>query len=567
MPSRRIGLVLACFCLAAHLCAMARISLPSQDGLKFIAVAQEFSRQPAWDVIRSADQHPLYPALVALAHPLFSLFQLEPHVSWRLAAQGVSLVAAFATLWPLYQITCRLYRPITAQLAVFLWLILPMPISLGHETLSDATAMCFVAWSLYLGLLAAESQSLWRRMLLTLVSAISVGAGYWTRPEAVLAAPAILAALAWKNTQRPRARLTEACLFAGVVGGLMLVYLNINGTLSDRLAAFQATSHAGGRNVSGFSHLPKGLPEALRDPRLDFSPKDPAREVGRAGLSIGMQNLLRLWAESLGDALAVMTLWGLFRCRTHCPRARLLVRIQAVLLMLALGYQASFRGYLASRHVVGLTFLSVPHAAAALRLSALRFAGLARLIARQRRIGTRLALTVLTVGGVWLQAKPIHGSRQGHLKAGEWLRANAGKSAGVFDTRGWAAFQADRRRYDPYHIAQALSDKGTEYWVVEAGELTSGSRRAATLSGILADGGRLAARFPRKADREDAADVLVFAWSRPAWWDRPDAAGIAAARRAEARLDTAVTPVSGDRTTMPANATKAATTTEKGKNP
>lgn len=566
MPCRRIGLFLACFCLAAHLFAMARISLPSQDGLKFIAVAQEFSRQPAWDVIRSADQHPLYPALLALAHPLFRPFQLESHVSWRLAAQAVSLVAALATLWPLYQITRRLYRPVTAFLALFLWLILPMPMSLGHETLSDATALAFIAWSLYLGLLAAESRRVARRTLYTLASAICVGAGYWTRPEAVLAAPAIIAAIVWKNERRLIIRMAELSLFAGVVGGLMIIYLNINSTLSDRLAAFQAADRSSNVAYSGFSHLPKGLPEALRDPRLDFSPKDPAREVGRAGLSDGLQNLLRLWAESLGDALAVMTLWGLFRCRTHNPRARLLIRIQAVLLILALGYQASFRGYLASRHVVGLTFLSVPHAAAALRLSALRFAGLVKLIARQRRAGTRLALAAMAFGGVWLQAKPIHGSRQGHQKAGEWLRTNAGESACVFDTRGWAAFQADRRRYDPYHIAQALSDKSTEFWVVEAGELTSGSRRAATLSGILADGGRLAARFPRKADREDAADVLVFAWSRPALWDRPDAAGIAA-WRAETRLDPAVVPASGVKSTISAKAAKAATANEKGAKP
>ena len=532
MPRRMIGLLLFLFCLTSHLWAMARINLPSQDGLKFISIAQSFASQPAWEVIRSADQHPLYPASIALFHAILNPFSMEPHISWRLAAQAVSVIASLATLWPLYAITCRLYRPTTSLLAVLIWLALPLPISLGHETLSDSLALCFVAWALYCGILAADSLKISHRLLLAFATGLLVSAGYWTRPESIVAGLSICLLWVSKLTDRLVVRASTVSVFASISVPLILLYLTINGTFSDRFAALSQSSPTHQLAPSGFSHLPKGLPEALRDPRLDFSPKDPSREVSSMGLKAGLISILRLWAESLGDGMAVMTLWGLLRCRTHSPSARRLLTIQTALLLVVLTYQATSRGYLSSRHAIGLTFLSVPHAAAAIRLCALRFASLLRLSALRRRVGTRLVLSAICAGGIWVQAKPIHASRQGHHSAGLWLDSHALNSSAIFDTRGWASFQADLKRYDPYHMAQALSDSHTSYWVLEAGELTSGSRRAATLAKILEDGGELVAKFPKKQGRDDDGDVLVFAWNRPDWWDRPSSAHIARNRPA-----------------------------------
>ena len=532
MPRRMIGLLLFLFCLTSHLWAMARINLPSQDGLKFISIAQSFASQPAWEVIRSADQHPLYPASIALFHAILNPFSMEPHVSCRLAAQAVSVIAAIATLWPLYAITCRLYRPTTSLLAVLIWLALPLPLSLGHETLSDSLALCFVAWALYCGILAADSPKISRRLLLAFATGLLVSAGYWTRPESIVAGLSICLLWVSKLTDRFVVRASTVSVFASISVPLILLYLTINGTFSDRFAALSQSPPTHQLAPTGFSHLPKGLPEALRDPRLDFSPKDPSREVSSMGLKAGLISILRLWAESLGDGMAVMTLWGLLRCRTHSPSARRLLTIQTALLLVVLTYQATSRGYLSSRHAIGLTFLSVPHAAAAIRLCALRFASLLRLSARRRRVGTRLVLSAICAGGIWVQAKPIHASRQGHHSAGLWLESHASNSSAIFDTRGWASFQADLKRYDPYHMAQALSDSHTTYWVLEAGELASGSRRAATLAKILEDGGELVAKFPKKQGLDEDGDVLVFAWNRPDWWDRPSSAHIARNRPA-----------------------------------
>ncbi|MFM7592686.1 MAG: hypothetical protein ACKO85_12945, partial [Isosphaeraceae bacterium] len=92
MPRGRILLSLMLFCLVTQIVAMARVRMPSQDGLKFIEIAREFGSQPAWNVIRSADQHPLYPICVNRVHALLGQFSLASPVAWRISAQLVSVL-------------------------------------------------------------------------------------------------------------------------------------------------------------------------------------------------------------------------------------------------------------------------------------------------------------------------------------------------------------------------------------------------------------------------------------------------------------------------------------------
>lgn len=513
--------ILSTIALAAHVAAANRANMPSQDGIKFISIARDFGLQPAWDVIRSADQHPAYPALVSVAHAIVGSLRTSPAASWLAAAQCVSIIAAIFTLTPLYLLTLQLFRPTTALLAVFLWLLLPVPFTLGHETLADATGLCFMAWALWLGTNAIEAKSLRARAGWSAAAGFLSACAYWTRPEGILVAVSIGLLLALFPCDTVRLKASGLMPFGGVILAGIAAYLTINGTVTDRVEAFRAGPVRQAASVTQ-ANLPKGLPPALRDPRFDFSPKDPATERTRPGLKAASWSILRLWSENLGIALAVMTLWGLIRTRAHDIPAKRLITLHAAVLLATLTLQSATRGYLSSRHLAGLTFLSIPFAAAALRLCGLRLAAIFRMPPRTRRIGLSAALAAMAAIGITLHSKPIHASRQPHYQAGQWLVANAPPGSAVFDTRGWAAYLADLKRYDPYHFAQAVSDRNTKFWVVEMDELTSGSRRAFTLASILADGGYQEAVFRRKPGRENGGDVLVFSWRRPAWWDRPE---------------------------------------------
>ena len=107
MSSRRWLVAVAAFAAILHGWGMARTPLPAQDGLKFLRVAREFQGQPWLDVLRSSDQHPLYPALIALVEPPLALVLGPGPLPWRLAAQGVSALASILLLWPLHALTRR----------------------------------------------------------------------------------------------------------------------------------------------------------------------------------------------------------------------------------------------------------------------------------------------------------------------------------------------------------------------------------------------------------------------------------------------------------------------------
>src|SRR5690349_1710247 len=98
MSGRRRLLAIVLLAATLHALGVARTILPAQDGLKFIRIARQFQAGPATEVIRRSDQHPLYPALIALAEPAIARFAGPGPDTWRIAAQGVAGLASIALL-------------------------------------------------------------------------------------------------------------------------------------------------------------------------------------------------------------------------------------------------------------------------------------------------------------------------------------------------------------------------------------------------------------------------------------------------------------------------------------
>lgn len=529
MPRGRILPALFLFCFVTQLVAVARVRMPSQDGLKFIEIAREFNYQPAWDVVRSADQHPLYPFLV---NRVAAFLRFSPFTSpdlWRISAQLVSVAASLAALWPIFAISRRFAGESACLIAVFVWLLLPLPVALGHETLSDALALCFGLWALEFGLQAAESRVPRFRIYFAAGSAMAVAAAYLTRPEGLLVGLSIplfwFVSLLFADRNSPEnpawSSWLAAAVYCLIVTSSVIGYLWVNGSITDRLMSMAGAVHPTNMAISPVlkSNLPKGLPQALQDPSLDFSPKDISREVRETGLGPGLWRMLVAWSEGLGIFLAVLCLSGIFRATVNDRRANWLIRIHLALLLAVLTYQSVVRGYLSERHMLMVLCLSLPFVASGLMLAHSDISRWTRLSPVASRRFAQAGLGLLLLTGIFIQTKPEHASRLPHYQAGQWLAKNAPKSAAVFDTRGWASFEADRRRYDPYHIAQALSDQSTGFFVVERTELESGSGRAKTYTRIINEGGSPAAQFQRKQGQHSPGDVLVFQWSRPLAWN------------------------------------------------
>lgn len=533
-----------------HVVGMIRTPLPSQDGLKFIRIAREFGEQPWADVVRRADQHPLYPALIAVAQPFIAPMIGEGPGSWRVAAQGVSALAMVAAVLPFFGFARGVVGRRPALLAAFLFALLPISGRIGHDTLSDATALLCVVGALALGTRAVTTGG-----VLSAVGAGAVaGVGFLARPEVALVPGVIALGVIGGGSSRrgegarrngdgeegghhvfsrillrvsaalrelppdlPRRLLLAAAISAPLLA-FVGSYAAIKGTISEKLSMRYATGLGDGTGVS--RSVPHWVPRGLDDPRWDFSPKEESDAPGRLGLAPASIRVARGLGEATAWVLVPLACWGAWHHRG--PRRSQVARRLAAFVAIAYGVvlirHAMVAGYLSDRHCATLALLATPWAAAGA-------IGLARLLADRLAMGAgrrrRLAIATLSaiaIGGVAVQVKPGHPSRWGHQAAGLWLADRVGPGEAVLDTRGWAAFVSGLPAYDPWHLRQALTDARLSYVVVGDDELTAESARAETLVALLDYAAEPVAAFPSR-EGDDEVGVRVYRFRRPESWE------------------------------------------------
>jgi 4-amino-4-deoxy-L-arabinose transferase-like glycosyltransferase len=542
-----------------HTVGIARTILPAQDGLKFIRIARQFQSLPPADVIRRSDQHPLYPALIALAEPLVAWFAGDGPDAWRIAAQAVAAVAATAAIIPLYSLARALFDDRVAALAGLMFVLFPLPFEVGHDTLSDSLALCATLTALWLGARALVMTQGHPGWAWPVASGLVAGVGYLARPEVALVPLALWMALVLVAVVRGSGPvfLRQAGLVLSTLGVAFLTlvggYALVKGEVSEKLALRYGVGIAGPNPTPGPGPRPRPaarkarqwVPRGLDDPRWNFAPKEESaeRERERSGADpddsevtprTALGQLIGRWSEGLGGIFGAFAIWGALRARvarnrnlnfnpehahTPPPRLRLLLTVYLVLYAAVLVRHMVVLGYLSDRHVLPLVALALPWAAAGTDLCARRIADVLGWPPRRaRRIGT-VALSITIVGAcVVLLDKPGHHSRWGHWAAGRWLHEHAGPADAVLDTRGWAAFVSDRPSYDYWHVRQALTDSRLAYVVVGDDELSASSRRGATLRAILAYAASGVAAFPEEKDGHGIG-VRVFRFHRPDSWE------------------------------------------------
>ncbi len=519
MSSRRWLLAVASLAAALHVVGMVRSPLPAQDGLKFLRVARQFQVQPWADVVRSSDQHPLYSALIAVAEPATSMILGRGPDAWRVAAQGISALAAVALLWPLHGLTRRMFDERAANLAVLLYVLLPFPAAIGHDTLSDSLALSLTVAALCLGEATLRARS-WP-------AAIGCGAmaglGFLARPEVALVAPVVVIAAMLRRRSGREELAMAGRLAALAVAALAFLgpYAFVKGEVSEKLSLRWSTSI--GVAAHATRKPPPQLPRGLDDPRFDFSPKEESDDPSFKGKPLEAAGQLgREWAEGITYLFIPVALWGLVRGRTlgagGSAEGRRLILVYVVAFAAIAIRHAATLGYLSGRHALTLIAVTVPWAAAGAVAWVEGFPARRGLTPAQgRRLGYALLLAIAAVG-ITAQAKAAHPSRWGYRAAGIWLAGAAKSGEAVLDTRGWASFVRGVPGYDYWHVRQALSDPKLKYVVVGADELKATSRRAATLRAMLAYAGKPVAEFPGRRDGRGEG-VKVFRFEPPATWE------------------------------------------------
>ncbi|WP_169980568.1 ArnT family glycosyltransferase [Tautonia rosea] len=417
IPRHRPLIAILVLTACLHVVGMIRTPLPSQDGLKFIRIAREFGEQPWADVVRNADQHPLYPALIAALHPFIAPRIADTPDSWRIAAQGVSMLAMLAAIPPFFFLARRCVGRQSAVLATVLFPILPLFAELGHETLSDATALAFAVGALAFGtqaLTTGDSRA-------AIASGLCAGLGYLARPEVAAVLLALLAAgaLSWiapfrtllrtafdrhlpllapKHSVHPgplpalgetaaairqpspslaRERVAERRVRGSSVSGVLAersrslprTLLAITGFLLPFLVLLGAYASIKGTvseklslrfatglgNGTGVSRtVPLWVPPGLDDPRWDFAPKEESNAPGRLSLIPASVLVARRATEATAWLLVPLACWGAWHHRG--PRRSRPARQS--LGLLAFGFLA-----ILIRHTMTTGYLSDRHCA------------------------------------------------------------------------------------------------------------------------------------------------------------------------------------------------------------
>ena len=405
-----------------HAVGIARSSVPAQDGLKFLRVAREFHSRPWAEVIRRSDQHPLYPASIALMQPVVGKFFETPAESWRIAAQVVSALASIATIAPLYSLSRRLFDAATATMAALLFVLLPTLAEVGHDTLADPLALLATASSLAFGLHVVES----RRFRDAIGCGVAAGLGYLARPEVAIVpmAMAITAIVSWS----PRFRLGSLRPMAAMSLGLLVIvgsYAVVKGEVSEKLTVRKALQIPSPHDQS--SREARKLPPGLDDTRWDFAAKEEADHPSQSSLGSAASRLFANWAEVLGYVLVIPAIWGAWRIGSSHGRA---IAIYSVFFAAILLRHAMNSGYLSTRHAFSLALISLPFAAATIvagirRVRAWREAKDPGCVGRTTwpRIASLAILLTLAISAQF--HRPPHPSRWGHNQAGRWLAEHA----------------------------------------------------------------------------------------------------------------------------------------------
>jgi 4-amino-4-deoxy-L-arabinose transferase-like glycosyltransferase len=494
---------------------LARNSLPGPDGLKYIRVAQDFHVGSWFDVVRNADRHPLYPALIASVEPVCARVLGPGPLAWTRSAQLVSALAALGVVLALYRLAQRSFGSSVALLTALLAAVLPVPTLLGHDTLADPIGWLAIVAGLWLGE-DALARGCPRRAA---ACGLAVGIGYLARPETLVAVAAVAlvglarAAIPTSNREPWRSRLRTAAVTAAALGAALPFvagYALAKGELSEKLAVRRTLA------IPSPHDTPRPVLAGLDNPDPNFARFTPKEESTNAAAQNSMDLLPILsglvwnWLDALGYAPAALAMLSILRGRARSASAAF-----AVLFLVLLVRHVLLLGYLSQRHVIPLALACLPwSAASAFAIAsavAARWSWKPEARARRRLIAAGL---IAVVGLAVQSVRPEHPTRWGQGAAGAWLAANRARGEAILDTKGWALFLTRMPGYDAWHVPQALTDSRLAYVVVGRDELNAGSPRAQALRQILSASGDPVASFSESPTGSEP-EIQVFRYRRP----------------------------------------------------
>lgn len=433
-----------------------RMEVLARDGVGYIRFAARLDHEPWPVVLRSEQQHPLYPITVNLTHRLLRGAGLvsDAAVDWQSAAQAASLICGLLLVVPMFLLARFFFDSRVAFWAALTFQVLPVPAQITCDTLSESLFLLTSATALLAAVAGLER----RNSRAFLAAGLCGGLAYLTRPEAavvlVLAGLLVLTLQlrpAWRMPW-PKALACWGGLTAAVI--VALPYWLTIGGLSNKPSSLEF-----------FKPIQESL--TWHQPDRDgnscllasrFTDGVDGRRFGQVGPLYALYEVLDEISKAFNYCVWLPLVLGLpwYGRRLVRSPGLLLVALMILTQLLILWLVAYRVRYVSERHTLLLVLCgcilsmatlfhwveSLPRWWQAGPL-ARWFAGLNRVMEPIRlRKAMEAAFVLAIAAGLTQTLKIPHQHRVGHKLAGLWLQQNMQPGDKLIDPYGWASFYA-----------------------------------------------------------------------------------------------------------------------------
>lgn len=434
-PDWSLLAVLLFLAVGIHAWLLAHTEVAARDSIGYIRFALKLQEEPWRNVVRSAEQHPLYPfCVLAVSLPVRHYCGGVTCDAMTLSCQLVSCLAGVLLVFPMFYLGKEFFDRRVGFWAAALFQLLPISAHVTADALTESVFLLFTATALLLAVRALREPSIFRFVSCGLVT----GLIYLTRPEGVFTWALTLAVLlgsqavpawrrSWDKTFTYAASLTLAALL--VAGPYM-------------------------KTIGGFTNKP--TPNKMLDLGSTAATQTPQASTRSAG------PLLAVWWRELGEGSRAPLWWGLWalgfevaRCFHYvvwlpvllgmwwfrglmrtAPGAWVVLGV-CLLQSAILVRMAMIVGYLSERHVQLLVMCGTLPAVAVI----LAFGDWLTKRGLGRWPGPVFMLALIGFG-MSSTLKPLHANRAGHRAAGLWLAEHAQPTDRIDDPFCWAHFYA-----------------------------------------------------------------------------------------------------------------------------
>jgi hypothetical protein len=446
------GMVLAVAVAAAlQVAVVARSPSVTADAIIFSAVSKNLARSPI-ETFRKYDQHPGFPALqLAGARAVQALGDHREPESWMLGGQLVSFFFGLASICVVWFFARDLFGVQAANLAAFVFAVLPVPRSSAADALSDTPHLLFYLLAAWLASLGITKGRLWPLAGAGLASGIA----YWIRPEGLEVALVGLIWLVWHGFREDWGVRRLGMATAALAGTALIVaapYYVLAGKVTSKqlpfakaraatlIAQFKEPKPADAPSAAAAVTAPVPAAPAAPPSAAYVDPPKPAK-AALAWKPLGKAAMAFLNSAVQGFKWVFIPLYlighiELFRRNPDWLRLGFIWMLGAVHFGILITVHL-LSGYIAHRHLLPLIALAMP-------CTALGIIFVGEFVSR--RLGTRPALATLATAGLCATIvlpytlRPFSREFVPVIEATRWVEANAAPASGIVTNSPYVGF-------------------------------------------------------------------------------------------------------------------------------